>query len=39
MLFELDQTIQKMRARGGDCPEVLSLTALYHNLVRRWAET
>jgi PKHD-type hydroxylase len=39
MLFELDQTIQKLRARGGDSAEVLSLTALYHNLVRRWAET
>lgn len=39
MLFELDQTIQKLRAREGDSAEVLSLTALYHNLVRRWAET
>lgn len=43
MLFGLDQTIQKLRtrddARDRDCDEVLSLTALYHNLVRCWAET
>lgn len=39
MLFELDQTIQTLRGRDGDSAQVLSLTALYHNLVRRWAET
>lgn len=39
MLFELDQTIQKLRGRHGDNEEVLALTALYHNLVRRWADT
>lgn len=39
MLFELDQTIQKLRARIGDAEEVVSLTAHYHNLLRQWAET
>jgi PKHD-type hydroxylase len=37
-LFDLDQSIQALTAtRGaGDC-EVLRLTKVYHNLVRRWA--
>lgn len=39
MLFELDQTLHKLRAREGDSAEVPSLTALHHNLVRRWAAT
>jgi PKHD-type hydroxylase len=38
MLFELDQNIQKLRARLGDCDETLSLTGHYHNLLRLWAE-
>jgi PKHD-type hydroxylase len=38
MLFELDQNIQKLRARHGDCEEVVGLTAHYHNLLRQWAE-
>ena len=37
MLFELDQSIQKLRARIGDCEEVVALTGHYHNLVRQWA--
>ena len=38
MLFELDQSIQTLTAeRGADDGEVLRLTRLYHNLVRRWA--
>lgn len=37
-LFELDQTIQKLRAQLGDSAEVTSLTAHYHNLLRLWAE-
>ncbi|MEO8722264.1 MAG: Fe2+-dependent dioxygenase [Sphingobium sp.] len=40
MLFDLDQTIQRMGARDGiNDPEVVRLTGLYHNLVRRWADT
>jgi PKHD-type hydroxylase len=38
-LFDLDQVVQRLSSeRGGDDPEVLRLTQLYHNLVRRWAE-
>ncbi|HTD03373.1 Fe2+-dependent dioxygenase [Undibacterium sp.] len=38
MLFELDQNIQKLRARVGDCEEVVGLTGHYHNLLRQWAD-
>lgn len=37
-LYELDQAIQSLRARVGDAPELITLTGLYHNLMRRWAE-
>lgn len=37
-LYQLDQAIQALRARVGDCAELVSLTGLYHNLMRRWAE-
>ncbi|MFT3780152.1 MAG: Fe2+-dependent dioxygenase [Ottowia sp.] len=38
MLFELDQTIQKLRALHGETDEALALTNHYHNLLRLWAE-
>ncbi|MDR7122574.1 Fe2+-dependent dioxygenase [Rheinheimera soli] len=38
MLFELDQTIQQLRAQHGDSSQLLALTGHYHNLVRLWAE-
>lgn len=38
MLFELDSSIQSLRGKIGDAPEVLSLTGHYHNLLRQWAE-
>jgi PKHD-type hydroxylase len=38
MLFDLDGAIQGLRGRSGDTAEVVTLTGLYHNLVRRWAE-
>jgi len=38
MLFELDNAIQGLRSRAGDSEQVVSLTGLYHNLVRRWAD-
>jgi PKHD-type hydroxylase len=39
MLYDLDQSVQALSAeRGKTDPEVLRLTALYHNLVRRWAQ-
>jgi PKHD-type hydroxylase len=37
MLFELDQHIQKLRAKIGDTEEILGLTGHYHNLMRQWA--
>lgn len=39
MLFDLDQNIQRLRARVGDCEELVALTSRYHNLLRQWAET
>jgi PKHD-type hydroxylase len=39
LLYQLDQSIIKTRAELGDTHEaVLSLTAVYHNLMRKWAE-
>ena len=39
LLYQLDQAIMKTRAELGDTHEaVLGLTAVYHNLLRRWAE-
>jgi len=38
MLLELDQTIQSLRGRLGDCEETVNLTGHYHNLLRQWAE-
>lgn len=38
MLFDLDQSIQKLRARLGDCEETVTLTGHYHNLLRMWSE-
>jgi PKHD-type hydroxylase len=39
MLLDLDQNIQRLRARLGDCDELVGLTSHYHNLLRQWAET
>lgn len=38
LLYELDQTIQALRARLGETEHTLSLTHCYHNLLREWAE-
>ncbi len=38
LLFDLDSTIQQLRARLGDSDEVVALTSHYHNLLRQWAE-
>lgn len=39
MLFNLDQSIQNLRVELGDQHlEVMKLTNLYHNLMRKWAE-
>lgn len=40
LLFDLDQVIQKLTpALPADQPELLRLTGIYHNLLRRWAIT
>ncbi len=38
MLFELDQNLQRLRARHGDHAELVALTGHYHNLLRLWTE-
>ncbi|MDF1485135.1 Fe2+-dependent dioxygenase [Ramlibacter sp. H39-3-26] len=38
-LFELDQVIQALRGRVGECAQTLTLTNHYHNLLRMWTET
>jgi PKHD-type hydroxylase len=40
LLFDLDQSIQAIAAdRGQDDREVIRLTGIYHNLLRRWADS
>ena len=40
LLFELDQTIQRLTAElGPDHDELPNLQAVYHNLLRRWVAT
>lgn len=40
LLFDLDQSIQRLaQERGQGDGEVVRLTGVYHNLVRRWANT
>lgn len=40
LLFDLDVSIQRIAAdRGQDDPEIVRLTGVYHNLLRRWADS
>jgi PKHD-type hydroxylase len=40
LLFDLDRSIQVIAAdRGQDDPEIIRLTGVYHNLLRRWADS
>ena len=40
ILFDLDRSIQAIAAeRGQDDSEVIRLTGVYHNLLRRWADS
>jgi PKHD-type hydroxylase len=40
LLFDLDQAIQGLTVSAGrDHPDLLKLTGVYHNLLRRWAMT
>ncbi|GAB1596471.1 Fe2+-dependent dioxygenase [Lysobacter claricitrinus] len=38
-LFELDASIQALTETGADREPLVRLTGVYHNLLRRWAET
>ena len=37
LLFDMDMAIVRLRQKLGDCDEVVSLTSVYHNLLRRWS--
>lgn len=39
LLFDMDRSIQTLMHTDADNAAVLSLTSVYHNLLRRWAET
>lgn len=39
LLFELDTSIQALTAAAADRRTLLTLTSVYHNLLREWAET
>jgi PKHD-type hydroxylase len=39
MLFELDTSVQTLTRSGADANALLTLTGIYHNLLRQWAET
>ena len=40
LLFDLDQSIQSLTVEQGiDHPEVVRLSGIYHNLLRRWADS
>ena len=38
LLFDLDMTIVELNQQLPDSPALVSLTGVYHNLLRRWAE-
>ena len=38
VLFDLDTAIQRLSVDVPDHPSIVQLTAVYHNLVRRWSE-
>lgn len=39
LLFDLDRAIQRLLSTGADQAACISLTGVYHNLLRQWAET
>ena len=38
LLFDLDTAIQRVASETPDSEAAVQLTAVYHNLVRRWAD-
>ena len=39
LLFDLDTSIQRLNQDTPDHPSLVQLTGVYHNLLRRWADT
>jgi PKHD-type hydroxylase len=39
LLFDMDASIQALTREGAERVALLTLTGIYHNLLRRWAET
>jgi PKHD-type hydroxylase len=39
LLYEMDQSIQRLRNDHGETPSAVALTGTYHNLLRMWADT
>jgi PKHD-type hydroxylase len=37
LLFDMDMAIVRLRQQVGDSDEVVALTGVYHNLLRRWS--
>ncbi|MFQ6334878.1 Fe2+-dependent dioxygenase [Methylophilus sp. 3sh_L] len=37
MLFDMDMALVRLRQQHGETPEVVQLTGIYHNLLRKWA--
>jgi len=37
ILFDPDMAVVRLRQDSGDSPSIVSLTSVYHNLLRRWA--
>lgn len=38
LLFEMDMALIRLRQKHGEEQELVTLTGMYHNLLRRWAE-
>jgi PKHD-type hydroxylase len=38
LLFDLDSAIQRLMSESPESPIAVQLTAVYHNLIRRWAD-
>jgi len=39
LLFDMDLGIRALSQKAPDDPAIVSLTGVYHNLLRMWAET
>ena len=39
LLYELDQSIRRLRSDHGETPAAVALTGTYHNLLRMWVDT